>query len=109
MSAGGRDSLVIFETATALQNEYGEEVQTWAPLGDSEWAKVFWGRGDERRQAASEQGQQAATFQVLDNAMTRSATIRDRITMAGGAFDIVGIAPDTPTRGKIEFTATRSL
>ncbi|MES2903853.1 MAG: head-tail adaptor protein [Pseudomonadota bacterium] len=108
MTAGARTSKVTFETATATQDDYGEEQQTWGFLGVA-WAQVFWGRGDERRQAATEQGAQAATFQVLDNAMTRAVTIRDRLTLDGDLFDIVGIAPDTPKRGHIEFTATRAL
>lgn len=108
MTAGRRANLVTFEGATATQDDYGQEVQAWGALGVA-WAAVFWGKGDERRQAAAEQGLQAATFQVLDNAMTRAVTIKNRIIMDGNQFDIVGIAPDTPKRGHIEFTATRAL
>lgn len=108
MTAGRRDTLIEFQGATAVQDEYGEETQTWDSLGYA-WAAVFYGRGDERRQAAMEQGQQAATFQVLDNVVTRSASIRDRIVLGEDNWDIVGIAPETPRRGLIEFTATRAL
>jgi hypothetical protein len=69
---------------------------------------VFYGRGDERRQAAMEQGSQAATFQVLDNSVTRAMTVSDRIVHGGANWDIVGIAADTPKRGMREFTAVRA-
>lgn len=108
MTAGRRDQLVTLQSFTATQDEYGEEVQTWADIG-TEWAAIYWGRGDERRQAAMEQGTQAATFNMLSNTLTRSLTLRDRISGEAGTFDIVGIAPDTPKRGELELTATRSL
>lgn len=106
MTAGRRDQLVTIQSFTAAQDAYGEEVQTWADLGQ-EWAAVFYGRGDERRQAAVEQGQQAVTFQMLSNAITRAVTLKDRLIHDGSTFDVVGIAP--MDRATIEFTATRSL
>lgn len=108
MTAGRRDQLITLQAYTATQDEAGQEVETWADLG-TEWAAVFYGRGDERRQAAIEQGEQAANFQVLSNATTRAVTIRGRIVLGTDNWDITGIAPDTPKRGRIEFTATRAL
>ncbi len=105
MNTGRRDTLVTLQNYTVTQDAYGEEVQTWADLG-TEWAAVFYGRGDERRQAAMEQGGQAANFQMLANDVTRALTIRDRIVLDGFAWDIVGIAPGTPKRGLIEITAS---
>lgn len=107
MRAGRRDTLVTLEGFTAAQDEYGEETKTWAALGQ-EWAAVFYGRGDERRQAAMEQGAQPATFQMLGNDVTRALTIRDRLNVEGVTWDIQGIAPDTPKRGFIEVTGVRS-
>lgn len=107
MTAGRRDQLVTLQRYTTTQDEYGEEVQTWADLG-TEWAAVFYGRGDERRQAAMEQGSQPATFQMLANLNTLGLTIRDRIVLDGVAWDITGLAPNTPKRGLIEATATRA-
>lgn len=107
MTAGRRDQLVTLQRFSATQDESGEEVQTWADLAQ-EWAAVFYGRGDERRQAAMEQGAQPATFQMLSNEVTTALTLKDRI-IHGGNWDIQGVSPDTPQRGLIEFTATRSL
>ena len=102
MKAGRRDQLIAFQTATTSQDDYGEEVLTWSVLC-TEWAAVFYGRGDERRQAAMEQGQQAATFQVPSNADTRAVTLEDRIVHLRFVWDIVGISPDVPGRGGIDW------
>lgn len=108
MTAGSRDNLITIERFTATTDDYGEEVQTWATYAQ-EWAAVFYGRGDERRQAAVEQGSQAATFQVLSNDLTRGITLKDRIQHNGSVWDLTGIAPDTPRRGEIELTGVRAL
>lgn len=105
MTAGRRDSLITLQHFTATTDEYGEEVETWADLGQ-EWAAVFYGRGDERRQAAVEQGKQSANFQVLSNDLTRSVSIKDRIDYDGSLWDIVGISP--MDRSQIEYTAVRA-
>ncbi len=107
MTAGARDTLITLERATTTQDDYGEEVSAWTSLG-TEWAAVFYGAGAERRQAAMEQGSQAATFEMLSNASTRALTLKDRISFDGVAWDITNIAPDTPKRGEIAITATRS-
>lgn len=108
MPAGRRAQRITLQRYTAAQDDYGEEVQTWADLGD-EWAAVFYGRGDERRQAAMEQGAQPATFQMLSNTTTRALRLRDRIVLDSVTWDITGVAPDTPRRGLIEVTAVRSM
>lgn len=107
MTAGRRDHLIAFQTYTSTQDDYGEETPSWSTAGQ-EWAAVFYGRGDERRQAAMEQGSQAATFQVLDNTVTRAMTVAGRIVHDGANWDITGKASDTPKSGLIEFTAVRS-
>lgn len=108
MAAGKRDELITVERATETTDEYGESIKGWSTLGQ-EWARVFYGTGNERRIAAAEQGEQSATFQVLYNAVTASMSIKDRIASGGSYWDIRGISPDTPKRGKIEFTAVRTL
>lgn len=108
MTAGRRDQLITLERATVTQDGYGEEVEAWASIGN-EWAAVYYGRGDERRQAAMEQGWQPATFNMLANDRTRGLTLKDRLTLNGAVFDIEGIAPDTPKRGQIEITAVRGV
>ena len=82
MTAGRRDQLVTLQSFTPTQDDYGEEIETWSDITD-EWAAVYYGRGSERRQAAAEEGQQAATFQMLSNADTRAVTLKDRRVRSG--------------------------
>lgn len=108
MRTARRDQLVTLQRYDRSRDDYNEEVQDWSDIGQ-EWAAIFWGRGEERRQAAMEQGSQAATFNMLSTTLTRSLTLRDRISGDAGVFDIVGISPDMPRRGHIEFAAVRSV
>lgn len=106
MKDRARDTLVEFQRFTATQDDYGEDVRTWAKIGD-EWADVFYGRGDEKREAAREQGAQAANFVVPSNSVTRGVGIADRIVLDGDNWDIVGKSPTGID--DIEFTAKRAL
>ncbi|KLE32454.1 head-tail adaptor protein [Aurantiacibacter luteus] len=104
--AGRRDKLIGLERASTEADDYGEDRETWAAL-TTRYAEVWMGKGSERREAAAERGRQAATFGVADDSVTRTLTLRDRVTYAGSAWDIESIAPDTPERGWIEITAVR--
>ena len=106
MTAGKRDQYVTIQRGTPTTDEYGGETMVWATLA-TEWAAVFYGRGDERRSAAVEQGQQPAVFQVLSNSNTQGVTLKDRISHGSSTWDIVGIAP--LDRSLIEFAAVRAL
>lgn len=106
MKDRARDTLIAFQRYTATQDDYGEEVKSWAALG-TEWASVFYGRGDEKREAAREQGMQAANFVVPLNSITRGVGIADRIVLDGENWDIVGKSPTGID--DIEFTAKRAL
>lgn len=106
MTAGDRDKRITFERYTATQNEHDEEIEDWQPAF-KRWAQVWMGKGSERREAAIEQGAQAATFGLLADGDTRALTLKDRIAYAGSVWDIEGIAPDTPKRGEMEITAVR--
>jgi len=108
MSADKRDRLLTFQRATATTDAYGEEIEEWGALGQ-EWARVFYGTGSERRVSAADQGEQSATFQVLDNSVTRAVVVKDRIVMGADNWDIRGISPETPDRCQIEFTTVRAL
>lgn len=99
--AGQRDKLVSIQRTGSTEDAHGETVQDWAEVG-KEWARVLFGTGYERRSGAAQSGAQPATFQVLDNSLTRSLTVRDRIVWNGMAWSIVGTAP--VNRGEIELT-----
>lgn len=106
MTAGRRETEIEFQRDTTTQDDYGEEVSTWATLG-TEWASINWGRGDERRQAAMEQGSQSATFNVLSNPMTDSVSVKDRIVLDGQNWDIESNVPGKK-RGERDITAVRA-
>ncbi len=78
----------------------------WGSIGQ-DWAEVRYGRGDERRAVAREEGAQTAVFVVRSHTLSRSITVRDRLVLDGGSWDILGISP--MHRGSIEFTARRAL
>lgn len=111
MSAGKRDKRIFLEKPGIVQNEHGEEVEAWVPLDGGvepvrEWVQIYYGRGDERRQAATEQASQSATFRMLANERTRLLTTKSQILFEG-VWDIHGIVPDTPVRGEMEVTAMK--
>lgn len=105
--AGQRDRRIVFQRYTATQADSGEEVQSWAQVGNSQKAKVFYGTGSERREAGREDGSQSANFNCHACETTKQILVRDRITMSGENWDIVGIS--LIGRREIEFTATRAL
>lgn len=100
------DQPITFQRATVTQDAAGEEVLTWATLAQRD-ASVIYGRGDERRAAAAEEGRQAVTFQVWSDESTRTVTLKDRISYDGDTFDLVGIAPNG--RDTIDFDTVRAL
>ena len=102
MTSRHRDSLIKVERATVTQDDYGEEIETWAQAFQ-EWARVFYGRGNERREAAADRSEMPITFSVLANINTRTITARDRIRYDALIWNIEGVAP--VTRGEIEITA----
>lgn len=104
LPAGKRDKCVTIERFTSTPDEYNEPVEQWSEVG-KRWTAIFYGKGDERRQAAIEQGRQAASFVMLADELTRSVTLRDRLSYAGDTWDIVGVSP--LDRAEIEFTAVR--
>lgn len=105
--AGKRDRRIVFQRFTATQDEYGEQIETWAQQGKPQKAAVFYGRGDERRAAAREEGSQTANFNCHATETTRAIVIRDRIVMDSENWDILGVSP--MGRREIEFTAQRSI
>lgn len=106
MTAGRRQHRVAFQRNVPVENDHGDLVPNWQLLGEA-WAGIGWGRGDERRLAASGQRVQSATFTVLTSTMTRDATTQDRILFEGQAWNIVGIVPRRE-KGEIDFDARRA-
>lgn len=104
--AGARTERVTFSRQAEGQDEHGEDVAGWTEFGSAK-AEVFWGSGNERREAARTGGSQAASFVVLATARTRGVTIQNRIRYAGADWDIKGIVQRG--RREIEFEAVRAV
>ena len=105
MRAGELDSLVVFQKPTdGDEDAFGETVSGWTEHAKA-WAKVLYGRGEERRTAAIEGADQPATFLVRATARTRVLTVKDRILYAGSTWDITNVAPIG--RVRVELTAKR--
>lgn len=103
--AGQRDKRITFQRAVRTRSSLGTPTAgAWSDLG-ARWAKVLYGSGAERRQAATEQAVQPATFRVLADTLTRSIIATDRISFDGLVWDITNISP-IGRPAEIEFTAT---
>lgn len=98
--------MIVFERATASEDEHGGETLTWATYATRR-ARVRFGTAQEKREAAQEGGVQAATFECVSSSTLRAVTLRDRISYLGSSWDLTEIAP--LDRQTIRFTGTRVL
>ncbi|MGZ8286136.1 MAG: phage head closure protein [Allosphingosinicella sp.] len=100
LKAGELNRRILFERNTQGRDSAGNQEDSWAVLGRA-WAKVMYGTGQERREAAQESATTPATFRVRRSAVTLSLTAADRLRFdpAGGApddaplWDIAGAVP----------------
>lgn len=105
LESGARTQLISFERGTASSDDYGGEDLSWQEIAQA-FAQVRFGTGQERRSAAQEGNEQAATFGVLRTPTLDSVNGKDRIQYMGFAWDITAWNPTADGRG-IVFTATR--
>lgn len=91
----------------ASTDDYGAETYEWADYVGA-WAAVFFGTGDERREAAQENATVAATFRVLSTPKTRTISVTDRIEFQSAYWDISSAIPLGLNDG-VEIVATRSV
>ncbi|WP_158014073.1 phage head completion protein [Sphingomonas sanxanigenens] len=108
MNNGRRNRLIRVERATITTNNYNEEVQTWGPLV-SAWARVIFAKGTERREAAQEQAQAAATFIVLANSDTAGISVEDRIVFDGSNWNVTSNIPSEEFNAEREIEAVRDV
>lgn len=101
--AGKRDTRVELQRRAPSRNAWNEEVGSWSTFARA-LARVSYGRADERRAAAMEQGQEVATFTIPATAATRTLAPRDRLLVKGRAWDVTSVVPRE--RRELEITAT---
>lgn len=103
---GQFDRRVRFERATVGRSGLGVEQHASWSLIELAWAKILYGKGEERRGAAAEGAVMTATFRVLTSAKLRTVTEENRILYGTEAWNITSVAPIG--RNEIEFTAKRA-
>lgn len=105
--AGERTTLVTFESGTASTDDYGGETLTWGTAA-TVMAKVLYGKGSERRQAAQEGAEQAVTIMVNFTPTLAALVPKDRATFDGVAWDITAPPARVGMNDELHFTAIRS-
>lgn len=106
MDPGKRESLVTFERRQVLgTDDTGGEIVVWDELVQA-WARVNYGTGIERREAAQEKAVQAATFECEWNPTLDGVEPTDRISFGGDYWDIISRAP--LGHREIHFSALRA-
>lgn len=104
LAAGELRDRIVFERDTPTRNGFNEIVSAWSEYAKA-WAKVTYGTGQERREAAQQAASAPATFRVRLNAATSGLTTQDRIAF-NGLWDISSIVPFE--RDAFDITATRT-
>lgn len=101
---GVRESLITIERGTPTEDAYGGQTISWATLTTA-YARIRYGTGQERREAAQERMVQSATFECDWNATLAGVIATDRITFESETWDIVSKAP--LSHQEIHFAAVR--
>lgn len=105
MDPGQREALVTFQRGTPTGDDYGGETISWATQATA-WARIRYGTGQERREAAQERAVQSATFECEWSTELAGVIVTDRISFESEAWDIVSKAP--LGHREIHFAAVRS-
>lgn len=107
MDPGQRDSLITFQRGVVTSSDYGETIDWTNPTTvTTAWARVRYGTGQERREAAQERASQAATFECEWSATLAGVLVTDRIRFDSDTWDIISKAP--LGHKEIHFAAVRS-
>jgi head-tail adaptor len=84
---GERPHLVEIQRGITTTDDYGQGGTTWHELATG-WAKIRYGTGQERRQAAQENAAQAATFEFDWNPTLAGVRPSDRLYVFSTVWDI---------------------
>lgn len=109
--AGERTTLVAFQAGTPQSDDYTSEASIdWdtLTLDVSVMAKVLYGTGAERRQAAQESAQQAATIMVNWTPTLASVVAKNRVTFDGADWDITAPPARVGLNDELHFTVKRN-
>ena len=90
MKSSGRNWLITIERKSVVQNDLGEEVETWNQLAQPYAEKVDI-RDGERLAAAEVAATITTRFRVLWSAQYSDVNPADRLVCDGRTFDIWGV------------------
>ena len=107
--AGQGHRAVAFLRAATTADDYNQPVGNWDSPTTlvTMTAEVSFGTAQEKREAAQDAAEQAASFICRRTPTLDTVTAKDRIDFDGSQWGITERAP--LSRGKIRFTATRIL
>lgn len=109
--AGERTTPVSFQAGTPQGDDYTSEASIdWATLtlDVSVMAKVLYGTGAERRQAAQESAQQAATVMVNWTPTLAAVVAKNRAVFDGADWDITSPPARVGLNDELHITVVRS-
>lgn len=110
IAAGERTTVVRFQAGTPVGDDYTSEASiNWAALTlDVEVAaKVLYGTGQERREAAQEGSQQAATIMVNWTPTLAGVIAKDRAVFDNLEWDITSPPARVGLNDELHFTVVR--
>lgn len=109
MRSGARQYAIAFIRAVTTTDDYNETVEDWdSPTTVvTVTAEVMFGTAQEKRQAAQQAAEQAASFVCLRTPTLDAVTAKDRISFDNSQWGITERAP--LDRSSIRFTATRII
>jgi head-tail adaptor len=88
---GARPFLIAIERqSAAIDDGFTKVPGAWAPYTTA-WARVRYGTGAERREAAQETASQAATFEIGWSPKVAATLPIDRIVVSGAKWDISSV------------------
>jgi head-tail adaptor len=106
MNRGAYDRLIQFRSKAAVTNDYGEEIEGASTVLAEEWARVRFGTGQEKREAAQEGAGQAATFEVMPTEALHAVPMTAHIWYDQSEWNIT--AKDDLARNNLRFSAVRA-
>lgn len=97
----------VLRLTQGAANALNERAQTWPDIGGT-YGAVMALSDEQVAENADERGVSRATFRVRDNTLTRSVTIKDRLSVRGEVWQVTGCALSVSTRrGYRDISAVR--
>lgn len=104
---GARPHLVTIQRATVTLGTLGGETRSWSTHATG-WARVRYGTGQERREAAQENASVSATFEFDWNPTLAAVKTLDRLSVFDTVWDIASVVT-IGGRREVHMTATANL